>query len=114
MLLNKEIEKDQNLMDFASGLLLIAKKDSWIEPSEFWDSGSILQDLNSLTDKVSRKEYLAEFIENVDTIFNENALNKLEATFGTNYILALKDSIRRMKSGSNRPGQPGRYEARWL
>ena len=30
-------------------------------------------------------------------------MNKLEAAFGAKYVEALKDSLRAMKSGSNRP-----------
>ena len=108
------INKDADMKAFAEGLQLITKKDKFAEPSEFWDTNNILMDLNSLTDNVSRKEYLAEFIENVDAVFDEATLNKLEAVYGTNYVDALKNIISRMKSGINRPSQPGKYERKWL
>ena len=108
------VEEDSTLKEFAEGLVLIGKNSEWIKPSEFWDVGSILKDLNDMTQNISRKEYLAEFIENVDNIFDSNTLNKLQAIYGTRYVTALKDSIRRMKSGSNRPGSTGSTESKWL
>lgn len=112
--INKLIEGDVDLKGFADGLQLITKKDKWVQPSEYWDVSSILQDINELSEKVSRKEYLAEFIENVDAVFDEAMMNKLEAAFGANYVDSLKNIISRMKSGINRPNQPGKYERQWL
>ena len=108
------IQSDSDLQLFANALQLISKKEAWVEPSQHWDVGSILKDLNELSEKVNRKEYLAEFNENVDIIFSEQNLNKLEAVYGTRYVDALKNIIGRMKSGINRPAQPGRYEQQWL
>ena len=76
--------------------------------------GSILKDLNEIGEKVNRAEYLSEFNENVDIIFSDQNLNKLEALYGTRYVNALKNIIARMKSGRNRPSQPGAYEQKWL
>ena len=67
-----------------------------------------------MSEKVNRQEYLAEFIENVDAIFDQNTLNKLEAIYGTAYTDALTNIIGRMKSGINRPTRPGKYERKWL
>ncbi len=112
--LSKLVTKDPDLVGFAEGLMAVSKKDNWVNPKEHWDVGSILKDLNDITDNVNRKEYLAEFIENVDEMFNQTNLNKLEAIYGTNYVDALQDSIRRMKSGSNSPRSAGKIEQKWL
>ena len=112
--LSKLVAKDPDLVGFAEGLMAVSKKDNWVNPKEHWDVGSILKDLNDITDNVNRKEYLAEFIENVDEMFNQTNLNKLEAIYGTNYVDALQDSIRRMKSGSNSPRSAGKIEQKWL
>jgi len=108
------VENDENLKGFAQGLQSISKKDAWVEPSDFWDVGSVLKDLNELSENVSRKDYLEEFIANVDQIFNEDNLNKVEALYGSRHREALEDIIRRMKSGSNRPGNPDRLTGAWL
>jgi hypothetical protein len=112
--LSKLVAKDPDLVGFAEGLMAVSKKDNWVKPKEHWDVGSILKDLNDITDNVNRKEYLAEFIENVDEMFDKTTLNKLEAIYGTNYVEALQDSIRRMKSGSNSPRSAGKIEQKWL
>jgi hypothetical protein len=51
---------------------------------------------------------MQEFNENIDIMFDDAMFNKLEAAYGPNYVEALKDSIRRMKSGSNRAQGGGR------
>ena len=112
--LSKLVASNPDLVGFAEGLMAVSKKDNWVDPKEHWDVGSILKDLNDITDNVNRKEYLAEFIENVDEMFDQTTLNKLEAIYGTNYVEALQDSIRRMKSGSNTPRSAGKIERKWL
>ena len=112
--LNSLISKDPMLTSFAQGLQTISKQDQWPAPSEHWIAGSVLKDINEINEVLTRGEYLQEFNDNVDIIFDENNLTKLEAAYGTRYVNALKNSIARMKSGRNRPAQPGAYEQQWL
>ena len=112
--LNGLIAKDPMLTSFAQGLQTISKQDQWPAPSEHWIAGSVLKDINEINEVLTRGEYLQEFNDNVDIIFDENNLTKLEAAYGTRYVNALKNSIARMKSGRNRPAQPGAYEQQWL
>ena len=101
--LNDIIDKDIELKAFNEAALLISKQDKWIKPSAYWDSESLISDLNNLTNKVGRKEYLASFIENADVIFSNDNLNKMEVALGTNWREAMEDSLYRMKNGTNRP-----------
>jgi hypothetical protein len=112
--LNSLVSKDAELKALAQGLQAISKKDQWVAPTEYWIAGSILKDVNDIGEKVNRAEYLQEFNENIDIVFDEKNLNKLEAIYGTRYVDALKNSIARMKSGRNRPAAPGKYEQQWL
>jgi len=112
--LNSLVAKDPDLSAFADGLQTISKQDQWPAPSEHWIAGSVLKDINEINEVLTRGEYLQEFNDNVDIIFDENNLTKLEAIYGTRYVNALKNSIARMKSGRNRPAQPGAYEQQWL
>ena len=112
--LNRLVAKDPDLVNLANGLQAISKRDVWVEPSEYWIAGSILKDINNISEVINRKEYLQEFNENADIIFDEKNMNKLEAIYGTRYVNALKNSLARMKSGRNRPAQPGAYEQQWL
>ena len=101
--LNAIINKDSELQTFAGELSLIARqKEVWTEPSENWDTNSIVSDLNDITDKVGRKQFLQEFIENKNTIFSKENLNKIEANYGTRYREALEDILFRMENGTNR------------
>ena len=97
------VNDNADLNEYARKLQLISKRKKWSKPGDFWDAETILSDLNNLTEKVGRKEYLTEFIENVDIIFSEDNLNKVEAGYGEAQKEALKDIIYRMKNGTNRP-----------
>ena len=97
------VENNPDLKAYAEGALLISKQPKWVKPTAHWDVQTILSDLGNMTDKSGRKKYIAEFIENVDIIFSEKNLNKVEALYGTRQRDALEDIIYRMKNGTNRP-----------
>ena len=110
-----EITKDNQLLNFAETALLITKNDKWVKPGSFWNAGSVLSDLNNVSDELQRSDFLSTFIENVDNMFNEANLNKIEAVYGTKHRDALENIIKRMKSGSNRPASSGnKAEGLWL
>ena len=98
---------------YAESLLAISKSNEWLKPSEHWDVGTILSDINNLTEKGGRKAYLAEWIENVDEIFSDENLNKIKALYGKRHVTALKDSLYRMKNGTNRPSGTNAQVNKW-
>ena len=55
-----------------------------------------------VVDRVLRKKYLKEFLDNVKQIFSEDVLNKIEAVYGTAFADAIKDVLYRMEHGTNR------------
>ena len=113
--LNDAIANDPELSAFADALLLVSKQDTWPAPTEYWEAKTTLSDLNTLTEKTNRKEYLQEFIENVDIIFSEKNLNKVEALYGKASRVAIENAIYAMKTGSNSPNQSGDgITNRWL
>ncbi len=97
------IKADPELQAFADQLVNLQKGKPYPKPDKNWTAGNITTDVISGINKVNRAEYLQEWQENVDIIFSEKNMNKLEAAFGAKYVEALKDSLRAMKSGSNRP-----------
>ena len=106
----KEIDKlvayvtgNPRLALYADALLAISKSKKWLKPGEHWDVQTILSDINNLTEKGGRKAYLANWIENVDAIFSETSMNKIEALYGKRHREALEDALYRMKNGTNRP-----------
>ncbi len=97
------VNDNADLSEYARKLQQISKRPKWAKPGDFWDTETILSDLNNLTEKVGRKEFLSEFIENADVIFSEDNLNKVEAGYGKATRDALEDILYRMKNGTNRP-----------
>ena len=101
--LNDFVSNNAELDVFASELIKLQKGKPYPKPGESWLAGTIVSDIINDINKTNRKEYLQEWQENIDVIFSDKNMNKLEAAYGPRYIEALKDQIRRMKSGSNRP-----------
>ena len=101
--LNEFVNNDPKLKVFAQELIKIQKDKPYPAPPKEWLGGNITTDIVGSINKVNRKEYLQEWQENVDIIFSDKNMNKLEATFGPKYVEALKNSLGAMKSGSNRP-----------
>jgi hypothetical protein len=97
------VEQDAELKAYAETLNVISKQDTYVNPTEGWNSGDIRMDLDDATGRVGRKQYFAEFNENSDVIFSEENLNKIEAGYGKGVRVALEDILYRIKTGRNRP-----------
>ena len=111
----KHVQSSNRLMQFADGLSLISRrKEGYTKPEVDWVSQTILSDLDVATNIVGRKEFLNEFIENIDATFTKENLSKLEAIYGLDFVEALQDMIYRMKTGKNKSsGSTDRQVARW-
>ena len=91
------------MMEFADSLGNITKlKEGYVNPEQDWLGGSVAKDMNDVVDRIGRKRFLKEWIENKNQIFSEDVLNKIEAIYGTAYADALKDILYRMEYGTNR------------
>jgi len=113
--LNDFVNQDPQLSAFKAGLIATGRQGTgWVTPTEYWDSETIISDLHNITDKVGRKKYLGEFIENSQEMFSKENLNKIETIYGSNFRDALEDVIYRMTNGTNRESGPGRINAAWL
>ena len=102
--LNKLVKDNPKLEAFADQLLLTTKNSGWSPPKADWLSGNLTLDARNLLRDVKRSEYLEQYgwTENVNQIFSEANLNKLQAAFGKSYRDALEGTISRMKTGRNR------------
>ena len=109
----KIVRSDSDLLNFAQGALLTSKENQWSKPSEHWLAGTILRDLNELTEKVNRKEYLGEFITNSEILFSSENMNKIEAIYGSRHREALQDALYRMRNGTNKPSGGNRLTNAW-
>ena len=101
--LNDFVNKDAKLTVFTDELIKIQKGKEYPKPGKDWLGGNITTDIIGGINKVNRAEYQQEWRENIEIIFSEDNMNKMEAAYGTRWREAMEDSIRRMKSGSNRP-----------
>ena len=101
------VEADSELNVFADEVILIQKEKMYPPPGNSWTGGNITTDVLQGLDKGFRNKLMTEFNENAAIIFSAKNMNKLEAIYGTKWTDALKDSLRRMKVGSNRPVYQG-------
>lgn len=111
----KIVKSNNDMVAFADTLSRITKlEEGYIAPSEYWLAGTTASDLNDVTEKIGRKQFLKEFIENIEVIFSPKNLNKIEAIYGSNFREALEDMIYRMKNGTNRSFGKNRIVNRWM
>ena len=97
------IRNNPDMKVFAEKIVFIQKGKGYPAPKDVnWVGGSITGDIINSIQKTFRKEALSDWQQNVDIIFSKKNLNKLEALYGTNFVIALKNILARMKSGSNR------------
>jgi predicted kinase len=96
------INQFPGLIEIGNAMQIISRQDTWMEPGEHWLSRTLISDLNGMTEKVGRKKFLQEFIENSEVIFSKENLNKIEAVYGTRHKEALKDALYAMTNGTNR------------
>ena len=96
------VASDENLQVFADQLINLQFGDKYVKPKAGWPAGTITTDLLEGLNTTKRSKYLKKWQENVDAIFNESSMNKLQAIYGEDYRAALENMLSRMKSGRNR------------
>jgi len=97
------VASDPQLQAYAETLNVISKQETYVNPTDGWNSGDIRMDLDDATGRIGRKQFFAEFIENADVIFSEENLNKIEAGYGKGVRESLEDMLYRIETGRNRP-----------
>lgn len=112
-MLLKAVEADPMLKRFANELgVLSGHEKGYIEPSKYWTIEGVTQDLQRITSEGGRSKYLQQWKHNVDILFSEENLSKLEAAYGAKHVEALRDMLYRMEYGKNK-NQAGRIETAW-
>ena len=97
------VENNKTLKKFADDLGDITNlKTEYVTPTGDWMGRGIQQDVSDVANKMNRKIYFQEWIENKNAIFTEANLNKIQAIFGKNHRLALEDMLYRMEHGVTR------------
>jgi hypothetical protein len=111
------VNADANLTTFANQLIAINKGDEYAAPDAGWVAGTIGTDFIKALNTTKRSKYLEVWNQNVDQIFSEANLNKLEAAYGANYKEAMVDMLKRMETGRNTSSGSDRLAGRftdWL
>jgi len=104
----REIEADPQLKAFADGVSSIGNMPGGLtQPGEHWLGGTIASDMTDAF-KDARSVFLQQWKDNVDVIFNEANMNKIEAVYGSNFREALEDILYRMEHGGNKSRGAGR------
>lgn len=116
------VTNDPELSAFKEGLKAMSRQDKgWVDPSEFWDTDTIIADLHNVTEGAGRKKFLGEFMDNVTEMFGKweagrlvgPNMNKIEAVYGTNVREALEDSLYRMINGKNKSYGKDKETSNW-
>jgi len=111
------VNSQPDLKAFADKLLELNKNNPPKAPTKGWTSGTITSDLLNTLNTEGRKKMLEVWQQNVDAIFTETNLNKLEAAFGQRYVEALTSSLGAMSTGQNSKPTGNRVTdgfVRWL
>ena len=96
------VENNEKLKNFADQILSLSGSEDYADAGDSWVTGTITTDLLETLNTTKRRKYLELWQQNVDEIFSEKNLNKLEAAYGVDYRNALINILGRMKSGRNR------------
>ena len=79
-----------------------------------WSLETIATDLNNIVNKVGRKQFLSEYLANVDAIFTPDNMNKIQGVYGIEFKEALDNVLYRMENGTNRVVSNDRNVNRFL
>ena len=83
-------------------VIYLKVKEGYSKPDTGWSVGSISTDLNNAVNKVGRKQFLQEYLDNVQAIFTPENMNKIRALYGDSFVDALENILYRMENGGNR------------
>jgi len=98
------VRRDASLMRYARELIKITEQfGGYPPPSKIWFAGNSTSDLYQYANENVRAKYLEQWQANADAIFSSKNMNKIQALYGKDFAKNLKEILRRMKSGSNRP-----------
>ena len=98
------VRRDVSLMRYARELMKITEQfGGYPPPSKTWFAGNSTSDLYQYANENVRTGYLEQWQANSDAIFSSKNMTKIQALYGKDFAKNLKEVLRRMKSGSNRP-----------
>ena len=97
------VSNNSKLVNYANTLGSISRMNKgYLEPSKYWMVENIASDLNAIVRGQTRKNILAEWIDNKNLLFSPDNMNKIEAIHGKWYRESLEHMLYRMETGTNR------------
>ena len=107
------VKSNPALSNFANQLVVANGKIGWGKPEENWIAGGIKSDIAKTLKGINRAVRLEKWQENIDAFFSQDNLHKMEAAYGTRWVIAMKNSLMRQQTGENRyykmDSQVGRF-----
>jgi len=101
--INRFMVTNIDVYNFANELRKVTRIPAGFKkPDENWISSTLTSEMYEISQDVVRGQFFTKVKENLDNIFTESNLNKIEAYYGLKFREALEDSIYRIKTGSNR------------
>ena len=91
--LSEHVADNADLQVFADQVIAIQKGD-YAKPKEGWPAGTITTDIQESINKGVRAKYLTQWQNNVDVIFSEKNMNKLEAAYGKKWRKCYGEYVR--------------------
>ena len=95
------VNSNKDLKRFADKVKSVSFGYGYAKPGKAWTSGTISTDFLEVINTTKRAAFLEQWQKNVDVIFSEDNLNKMQAAFGTSYRVAVENSLNRMRTGRN-------------
>jgi hypothetical protein len=98
------VMSDAKLLAYANELMKITEQfGGYPPPGNTWYAGNSKSDLYQYANENVRSKFLETWQANADAMFNPQNMTKIEAAYGKDFAKNLKEVLRRMKTGSNRP-----------
>jgi len=99
----EHVRNNPKLQAYAETFAKITKQEKGLkEPGENWWAETMAGEVTNINRGVSRKQYLQEWIDIKNEIFNEANLNKMESKLGTEWRENIEDMFDRMETGRTR------------
>ena len=109
------VNENLEVKAFADTLSTLSKvPDGYIQPNKNWSLETIASDLNNIVNNIGRKQFLQDYLANVEAIFTPDNMNKIQALYGIEFREALENILFRMENGTNRLQSNDRTTNAWL
>ncbi len=104
------VNTNAELLKYAFGIKSLMKGMEYPAAKKGWETSNISYDIQQNLETTRRKEFLANWQENVNEAFSKENMAKLEAIFGPKYVESLNNILERMRTGRNRKASNSRLE----